>query len=99
MTVNDTSWNPIAGNHSQAGIDNTIFYTGESFDTSTGLYYDRARYYDPSWAGSLAKIQWAPPAAATTSTPTAATTRRMRRTHLGRSPWSRKFRGGEGDLR
>ena len=32
---------------SQAGIDNTIFYAGETFDTSTGLYYDHARYYDP----------------------------------------------------
>ena len=47
VTVYDTSWNPIAGNQSQAHIDNTIFYAGESFDTSTGLYYDRARYYDP----------------------------------------------------
>ena len=47
VTVYDTSWNPIAGNQSQAGIDNTIFYAGETFDSSTGLYYDRARYYDP----------------------------------------------------
>ena len=30
-----------------AGIDNTIFYAGETFDSSTGLYFDRARYYDP----------------------------------------------------
>ena len=47
VTVYDTSWNPIAGNQSQAGIDNTIFYAGETFDSSTGLYYDRARYYNP----------------------------------------------------
>ena len=28
-------------------VGNTIFFAGETFDTSTGLYFDRARYYDP----------------------------------------------------
>ena len=89
VTVYDTSSNPIAGNQSQAGIDNTIFYAGETFDSSTGLYYDRAGITILSWAGSLAKTQWGTPAAVSTCMFTAATTRRMRRTRPARScMWS-----------
>ena len=28
-------------------IDNTILYAGYTYDAATGLYFDRARYYDP----------------------------------------------------
>ena len=45
VTVCSPNGNPIGGNASQVG--NTILYAGETFDSSTGLYYDRARYYDP----------------------------------------------------
>ena len=45
VTVCSPNGNPIGGNASQFG--NTILYAGETFDSSTGLYYDRARYYDP----------------------------------------------------
>ncbi len=30
------------------GITNSFKYAGESYDSETGLYYQRARYYDPS---------------------------------------------------
>ena len=29
-------------------IDNNILYAGYTYDAATGLYFDRARYYDPS---------------------------------------------------
>ena len=29
-------------------MGNTLFYTGHEFDAATGLYYMRARYYDPA---------------------------------------------------
>ena len=45
VTVCSPNGNAIGGNASQVG--NTILYAGETFDTSTGLYYDRTRYYDP----------------------------------------------------
>ena len=44
VTVCDASWTPITGNASQ--VANTILYTGMDLDSQTGLYYDRARYYD-----------------------------------------------------
>ncbi len=33
------------------GTDNTLLYTGREHDQSTGLYYYRARYYDPEAGG------------------------------------------------
>ena len=45
VTVCSPNGNAIGGNASQVG--NTILYAGETFDSSTGLYYDRTRYYDP----------------------------------------------------
>ena len=89
VTVCSPNGNPIGGNASQFG--NTILYAGETFDSSTGLYYDRAGITIPSWAGSSAKIQWAPPAAAATSTPTAAITRRTRPTRAAKSPRSHQL--------
>ena len=48
VTVLDTSWGQIGnGGASNTTVGNTIFFAGESFDTSTGLYFDRARYYNP----------------------------------------------------
>jgi RHS repeat-associated protein len=34
--------------HSSGSLANPLEYTGREFDSETGLYYDRARYYDPS---------------------------------------------------
>jgi len=34
--------------HSTGSLTNPFQYTGREFDTETGLYYYRARYYDPS---------------------------------------------------
>ena len=45
VTVRGPDWSPITGNVSQLG--NTILYTGRTLDVGTGLYYYRARYYDP----------------------------------------------------
>ena len=36
------------GGASNTTVGNTIFFAGESFDTATGLYFDNARYYDPT---------------------------------------------------
>lgn len=33
---------------SSGSLTNPFQYTGREFDTETGLYYYRARYYDPS---------------------------------------------------
>ncbi|TBL69886.1 polymorphic toxin-type HINT domain-containing protein [Paenibacillus thalictri] len=40
-------WGNIVGTP-QENIRNSFKYAGEQFDTETGLYYLRARYYDPS---------------------------------------------------
>ena len=55
VTVCSPNGNPIGGNASQFG--NTILYAGETFDSSTGLYYDRARYYDPQLGRFISQIQ------------------------------------------
>ena len=53
VTVCSPNGNAIGGNASQVG--NTILYAGETFDSSTGLYYDRTDTTTRSWAGSLAR--------------------------------------------
>ncbi|MDE2141049.1 MAG: hypothetical protein KGJ84_01385 [Elusimicrobia bacterium] len=40
------------GTHTVSTVGNTFLYTGREFDSETGLYYFRARYYDPN-AGSF----------------------------------------------
>ena len=101
VTVLDTSWGQIGnGGASNTTVGNTIFFAGESFDTSTGLYFDRAATTIRSWAASLAKIRSGMPAAVPTYMPTAATTRRMRPTHSAHRsgavrsafPWADGFR-------
>ena len=49
MTVYNATWGYVgetAASASQMG--NTLFYTGHKLDAATGLYYMRARYYDPA---------------------------------------------------
>ena len=40
----DSFWNLV---DFESTIGNTRLYTGREFDVNTGLYYNRARYYDP----------------------------------------------------
>jgi RHS repeat-associated protein len=50
VTVRDAgTWHPIdgTGSASDTTVGNTLFFAGESYDSSTGLYFDNARYYDP----------------------------------------------------
>ncbi len=47
--VNNYTYDEWGNTISQVeGISNSFKYTGEVYDTETGLYYLRARYYDPS---------------------------------------------------
>ena len=41
-TTYNAGWSAISPTHG-----NTILYKGMSLDATTGLYYDRARWYDP----------------------------------------------------
>ena len=51
MTVYNADWSYIAAGGSASTVGNTLFYTGHKLDAATGLYYMRARYYDPRWGG------------------------------------------------
>jgi len=46
VTVCTPAWVPVAGNTST--VNNTLLFTGQEQDPQTGLYYCRARWYNPS---------------------------------------------------
>ena len=46
-TVSGSNVYDAFGNTSQFGLSNPFRYTGREFDSEDGLYYYRARYYDP----------------------------------------------------
>ena len=52
VTVYNATWGYVAAGGSASAVGNTLFYTGHELDAATGLYYMRARYYDPRWGGS-----------------------------------------------
>ena len=41
----------------QEGVANSVRFAGRSYDTETGLYYNRARYYDPALGSYNAHYQ------------------------------------------
>ncbi len=50
--TNEESWvydafGAVIENPNSANTENDLTYTGRNYDTETGLYYYRARYYDP----------------------------------------------------
>ena len=47
-----------ANNHGIGSLINPFQYTGREFDSETGLYHYRARYYDPLQGGSSAKTPY-----------------------------------------
>jgi RHS repeat-associated protein len=46
VTIYSDTWQQIGG-AADSQVQNTLFFAGESYDSSTGLYFDNARYYDP----------------------------------------------------
>ncbi len=44
----DTTNSTWTGFETASAIGNPFYYTGQQFDANTGLYYYRARYYDPA---------------------------------------------------
>ncbi|MBI4835558.1 MAG: hypothetical protein HY811_12165 [Planctomycetes bacterium] len=51
VSIFDGSGNPLQ----QSAIGNVYLYTGREYDTETGLYYYRARYYSPELGRFLAR--------------------------------------------
>jgi RHS repeat-associated protein len=51
----DTWGNPLLNISDSVGTKNKFRFTGEALDPGTGLYYLRARYYDPSVGRFLSK--------------------------------------------
>jgi RHS repeat-associated protein len=47
-TVSGSNIYDAFGNTAQFGLSNPFRYTGREFDSEDGLYYYRARYYDPT---------------------------------------------------
>ena len=48
VTVYNATWGYVGAGGSASAVGNTLFYTGHELDAATGLYYMRARYYDPA---------------------------------------------------
>ena len=55
MSVYSADWSTCLGGASASQVSNTLFYTGHEFDAATGLYYMRARYYDPTLGGFISR--------------------------------------------
>jgi RHS repeat-associated protein len=63
---------PFGSVSTHTGADTTPFqYAGEYRDATSGLYYLRARYYDPVTGTFLTRDPWKPPPASPTATRTA----------------------------
>ena len=45
VTIYKPDW---SGTRTSSSVSNTILYAGETFDAANGLYFDNARYYDPT---------------------------------------------------
>jgi len=52
------SWGNKTGNIGQQAVSNPFRFAGEQLDEETGMYYLRARYYDPSVGRFVTKDSW-----------------------------------------